>query len=96
MPSRLVPLLAAGTLCLGVLVVTAEPAQAEVQHYKNCAAVHKDYSGGIAKPGVTTNLLTRSGKKVRVPLNGEVKHSTALYKRNRSLDRDGDGVACET
>ena len=78
-----------------VLAAAAVSAPAEaaptVKTYANCAAIHKVYSGGIAKSGVTVDR-TASGSR---PLRGTVKTSTPLYNANKKSDRDHDGVACE-
>lgn len=73
-----------------VLPAPADAAPA-VTVYPNCTAIHRVYSGGIAKSGVTVNR-TPSGNR---PLKGTVKTSTALYNANRKSDRDHDGIACE-
>lgn len=75
------------------LLAPAMPAQAaaSAHSYKNCTAVHKVYSGGIAKPGVKYNRVSGSNRA----LKGTIKRSTALYNANSKLDRDKDGIACE-
>ncbi len=93
-PTRL---LAAAVIALAAATTIAAPADAAtaVKHYKSCAAVHKVYSGGIAKKGVTKNTVHSHGKVTHHALKGTVKHSTALYNADKKLDRDKDGVACE-
>ncbi|WP_375400600.1 excalibur calcium-binding domain-containing protein [uncultured Amnibacterium sp.] len=66
-----------------------------MKHYANCAAIHRDYSGGIARAGVTYNAVRSGGRTVHRPLTGSVKFSTALYNANSASDRDKDGIACE-
>lgn len=89
--------IAAGCLIVVGLLTTSAPADAATapKKFSSCAAIHTVYSGGIAKPGVTKNTLTKNGKKIQVPLSGRVAHSSALYNLNKGLDRDHDGVACE-
>ena len=88
--------LAAVALTAAMLLGGATAADAAPKHYANCAAVHRVYSGGIAKPSVHRNTIKHSnGTKTYKALKGTVKHSTALYKANRKLDRDKDGVLCE-
>lgn len=89
-PTRLA---AAAALALAALSLSAAPADAApaVQTYANCTAVHKVYSGGIAKAGVKYNKVSGHNRA----LKGNVKHSTALYNANKRLDRDKDGIACE-
>ena len=60
--------------------------------YKNCTAVHKRYPHGIGKVGARDHT---AGTPVTT-----FKRSNLLYRRaisyNRGLDRDKDGIACET
>jgi cytochrome c2 len=93
-PTRL---LAAAAIAVAAVTTVTVPADAAttVKHFSSCAAVHKIYSGGIAKKGVTKNTVHSHGKVTHRKLKGSVKHSTALYKANKKLDRDKDGVACE-
>ena len=64
--------------------------------YANCTAVHKYYSGGIAKAGVKYNVIHHAnGTTSKEKLKGHVLHSTTAYDKNKKLDRDKDGVACE-
>jgi uncharacterized membrane protein len=71
------------------LPATAEARPAHVRHFKNCTAMHRTYKGGVARKGAHDH---RSG-------GGHAKYrphvSTALYKANKKMDRDHDGVACE-
>ena len=61
--------------------------------YKNCTNLNKKYPHGLGKLGARDH--TTSGTPVT-----NFKRSTKLYKLamsyNRGLDRDKDGVACET
>lgn len=70
----------------------AKPAAKE---YKNCTAIKKVYSGGIAKKGVKYNVVKVNGKKTNKALKGKVKFDTALYNANKKSDADKDGIACE-
>jgi hypothetical protein len=55
--------------------------------YKNCSALNKKFSGGIRKTSSTRN----KGSALRVtPYT-----SWAGYNKNKHLDRDKDGIACE-
>ena len=55
--------------------------------YKNCSALNKKFSGGIRKTSSTRN----KGSALRVtPYT-----SLAGYNKNKHLDRDKDGIACE-
>jgi hypothetical protein len=79
-----VPATAASPAATGVVMT-------KVVSFKNCTALHKKYPGGVAKAGVKYNLV--SGKKKAFKVKPKI--STALYKANKSLDRDKDGIACE-
>jgi hypothetical protein len=82
-------------LVVGSTVGTSSIAQAAATKYANCDAVHRVYSGGIAKTSVTTNTVTSGGKVTHRALKGTVKKDNALYTANAGLDRDKDGIACE-
>lgn len=90
-------LLAAALISVAAATTIAVPADAStaVRHYSSCAAVHKVFSGGIAKAGVTTDTVHSHGRVTHRRLKGHVVHSTALYTANKKLDRDRDGIACE-
>ncbi|PXA68680.1 excalibur calcium-binding domain-containing protein [Cryobacterium arcticum] len=89
-------------LCLG-LSAGASPATAAthagpstaskvaVTVFKNCTALNAKYPGGVARAGVTGNLV--NGKK-RAFTKRPV-FSTPLYTANKKSDRDKDGIACE-
>ena len=49
--------------------------------------MHKTYPHGVGKPHAHDHT---SGTPVT-----NFKHSKALYRANKSMDRDGDGIACE-
>jgi hypothetical protein len=64
--------------------------------YANCTAVHKVYSGGIAKKATTVNTVHHTNGTVeKRKLKGTVKKDDALYNANSKLDADKDGIACE-
>lgn len=71
-------------------------AQPAAKEYKNCTAIKKVYSGGIAKKGVKYNVVKhKDGTKTNKALKGKVKFDTALYNANKKSDADKDGIACE-
>jgi len=90
-------LLVVAALAVAAVAGPAVPAQASpaAQRFTSCAAVHRAYSGGIAKQGVRSNTVHSHGRVQHRALKGRVKVSTALYAANRRLDRDRDGIACE-
>jgi hypothetical protein len=54
--------------------------------FKNCTALNKVYPGGVAeKPGI---INENRGSKLPIV-------SSKIYKVNKGLDRDKDGIACE-
>ncbi len=89
--------MAAASVVLAATAVVggASAAQAAPTVYKNCDAVHRVYSGGIAKKSVTKNKVTSGGKVTYRALKGTVKKDDKLYAANKKLDRDADGIACE-
>jgi hypothetical protein len=94
--NALVRVVAATAVALTATLTVAAPANAAPKHYSSCTAVHKVYSGGIAKTHTTKNTIKHSnGTTTKTALKGKVKHSTSLYKVNKKLDRDKDGVLCE-
>jgi hypothetical protein len=73
----------------GVLIVAPTAGAAKPRVFKNCTAVNKVYAHGIAKNFKV--IKTADGLTAR-PFVG-----TNLYAaQKKSLDRDHDGVACES
>jgi hypothetical protein len=68
------------------------PARAAVPWWKNCTAVHKRYLHGIGRVGAHDHT---SGKPVTTFKRSNKLYTTAVG-HNRGLDRDHDGVACES
>ncbi len=64
-------------------------AKVTVKKYKNCKALNKKYKHGVGKKNAKDKVSGRS-KKVT-----NFKRHNALYLRNKHLDRDRDGIACE-
>jgi hypothetical protein len=56
--------------------------------FKNCTALNKVYPGGVAKQ----QYLINENRGTRIP----PKVSSKVYKENKGLDRDKDGIACES
>jgi hypothetical protein len=75
-------------------IAIASPANAATVKYKNCKALNKVHPSGVAKPGAQDTKKAK-GKKVAVTTNGVPTYDGALYKKNKGLDRDKDGIACE-
>jgi hypothetical protein len=55
--------------------------------FKNCTALNKVYPGGVAEK----QYLINENRGTRIP----PKVSSKVYKENKGLDRDKDGIACE-
>lgn len=88
--------LGASVMMLSVAAVAAPAAQAApVTKYSSCAKLNKDYAGGIARTGKAVNMKTVGGKKVLAESSQSPKVRADLYDRNKGLDRDKDGIACE-
>lgn len=76
-------------LMTGGTLAAAAPAQAATPTYRNCTAMHKTYKHGVGRKGAKDKV--RPGNK---PVTN-FKVSTPIYNKNKKLDRDKDGVACE-
>jgi hypothetical protein len=72
----------------GALIFTsALSASGAVKTYPSCSALNKVYSGGVASSIGFKNL---GGTLAKAP-----KVSSAIYKANKKLDLDKDGIVCE-
>ena len=56
--------------------------------YRNCRAMHREWQHGVARSSAAARAEVRDGY-------GRPHVSRALYRANRSLDANDDGVACE-
>jgi hypothetical protein len=83
-------ILSAVSAAAAVGAATADAAVAPA--WKNCTRVNKTYPHGVGEVGARDHT---SGTAVT-----NFKRSNALYRRamnnNRGLDRDKDGIACES
>lgn len=61
------------------------------QTFRNCAELNAVYPGGVARSGVTGNLVSGTLR----PFGITPTFDDALYQANRSRDGDADGIACE-
>jgi hypothetical protein len=57
--------------------------------YSNCAALNRVYPQGVGRPGAVDKTSPNRSRVIGFTVN------LAVYNRNRHLDRDGDGIACE-
>lgn len=91
-------MVSAGVVLLGVLgtstpissaiAASAATPKVVVPKFKNCAAMNKQYPGGVARVGAHDKRA--SGHASHKPYV-----NTVLYNVNRALDRDHDGISCE-
>ena len=76
-------------LCVGAGGWLPADAVARSVKYKNCSALQKAYKHGVGKPKAKDRVAGRSKPVTTFTKNLKV------YKLNRHLDRDRDGIACE-
>jgi hypothetical protein len=74
-------------LALGLVLPASASSSASIR-YPNCKALNKRYPHGVGRWGARDH--TRSGDPVT-----NFRRSNLLYRQNRGLDRDKDGIACE-
>ena len=60
--------------------------------FKNCTALNKEYPGGVAEKATSVN---KNKAGVLQESKNAPKVSSKIYKENKGLDRDKDGIACE-
>jgi hypothetical protein len=77
------------TLAFGLAAGAAPTASHEpaAKSFKNCTKQNNRYAHGVGRPKAKDHT---SGTPVR-----NFKKSRPLYKANKHLDRDKDGIACE-
>lgn len=62
-----------------------------IQVFANCGELNEAYPGGVAKTGVTGDMVSGELRPFgRMPVFDD-----ALYEANKARDRDKDGIACE-
>ncbi|HVE64473.1 MAG TPA: DUF1524 domain-containing protein [Mycobacteriales bacterium] len=69
-------------------LVGSPPASAATD-YANCDEMHRDYPGGVARPGAVDQRANGGRARYRP------HYDQALYDANTESDRDQDGIACE-
>lgn len=84
--------IAAATLALAIPTAALAGPSAAPAVYKNCTNLNKRYPHGVGRAGARDRTSD-------VPVTN-FRRSTKLYNEamsfNRGLDRDKDGIACET
>jgi Ni/Co efflux regulator RcnB len=80
---------------VAIAAITLPAAQASgtqeargARQYANCRALHRDWEHGVARSRAAANAEVADGY-------GRPHVSRALYRANRDLDANDDGVACE-
>lgn len=71
--------------------VAQTPAATTVQVFRNCAELNVVYPGGVAKVGVTGNIVSGTLR----PFGITPHFDDELYAANVARDGDKDGIACE-
>ena len=73
--------------------VVAQAAVPTAKVYRSCDQLHKSYPAGVARNAKAANRAVREGFSRPSTTNA----AKAVYWQNKgSLDRDRDGVACES
>lgn len=94
MATRVRALTAATLMSSLCAVVLSTPGIADASPtgiYKNCTAFHTKYKHGVGRSGAHDHT---SGTPVTNFYKSTTVYNTAM-KKNRDLDRDRDGIACE-
>lgn len=60
--------------------------------FKNCTSLNKEFPGGVAEKATSVN---KNKAGVIQESKNAPKVSSKIYKENKGLDRDKDGIACE-
>jgi hypothetical protein len=77
----------AALLAVSLVILVSAPAGA-VRHYANCTQLRRDHEYGVAKNRRAAQASEEEGY-------GYPRVSRRLYRANRDLDANDDGVACE-
>ncbi len=77
----------------GVLVAPASQAAQPTKYYSSCAKLSKKYPAGVAKNAKAARRAVRAG--FSRPATSPAAKRT-YFENSSRLDRDGDGVACES
>ena len=80
------------TICLGLLTAFPSTSNAAAKKFKNCTALNKEFPGGVAEK---TTSVNKNKAGVLQESKNTPKVSSKIYKENKGLDRDKDGIACE-
>ena len=77
---------------ISILLTTQNSYAIPAKKFKNCTELNKVYVGGISEKKSSANK-----NKAGVPQvsKNAPTVSAKIYKENKGLDRDKDGIACE-
>ncbi|BEL05499.1 hypothetical protein Q0Z83_036900 [Actinoplanes sichuanensis] len=89
MHHRITAVLVAGLIAATGTIVAVSPAEAAAKRYANCAALNKVYKHGVGLKGAKDKVRGKTKPVTTFTRNN------AVYKANKSRDRDKDGIACE-
>jgi excalibur calcium-binding domain-containing protein len=79
-----------GLVAISIVValgIAQAPAQA-AREYRNCTQLNRRFEHGVAKSRAAARREVRDGY-------GRPRVSRRIYRANRDLDGNSDGVACE-
>lgn len=85
--SNSVKAISAAVLALAISFAGLSPSQAQPKQFKSCSALNTVYKGGITKH---PQLVFESAE-----LQIQPRFKSGIYKANRKLDFDKDGILCE-
>ena len=91
-PSRIVVVAVAAAVVAIPTTATAStirPAAAAPVHFTSCAKLHVKFPNGVGLVGAKDHVA-KGAKPVT-----NVTRNKAWYLKNKGLDRDKDGIACE-
>lgn len=89
-PSGLLPQVTALPTATTVIHEPAPTVTIVAKKFKNCASLTKVLPHGVGKPGAK-DKVSRGVEPVT-----DFLADAEFYRLNKHLDRDGDGIACET
>jgi hypothetical protein len=79
------------TSCAALVATTTTPALAAAVSYKNCTELHKSYPHGLGR----ANAKDKTSGKPVTSFKKDTRAYNLAMSKNRDLDRDRDGIACE-
>ncbi len=83
----------AATMDISLVIPTAgllTKLSAPREKFTSCKAMNRVFPHGLGKPGAKDKVHYAGGRK-----STKFKRHTRIYKKNKKLDRDKDGITCE-